>query len=219
MAILPTVTHLILGHQCPPDTPIRRLHIIPEIATNIQQLRTLFAYPTTCMMMKSATTLLCQIDDSYLTDRSITDSRNCREAVVVPASGGRGAVRIVLRLRVVMLEAYLLDVLRERAGCEEIRALMEGVSTVVNSFVARHAGGNYPIWTAPPQAGPKISAFGRVRFVGRCDAIWEYPVETVQYARWEFWISAPCLVSGMTRMSVPRKVVVLIFWVLEMSFS
>ncbi|KAF9012270.1 hypothetical protein BDZ89DRAFT_1047066 [Hymenopellis radicata] len=52
-----------------------------------------------------------------------------------------------------------------------------------NSFIARHAHGNYPIRTVPPQAGPKISAFGRVRFAGRCDAIWEYPVETVQYFR------------------------------------
>ncbi len=54
-----------------------------------------------------------------------------REAVVVPASDGEGcSENCPMRLRVVMLEAYLLDVLRERDEArqvvEEIRALMEG---------------------------------------------------------------------------------------------
>ncbi|KAF9013758.1 hypothetical protein BDZ89DRAFT_1046650 [Hymenopellis radicata] len=54
-----------------------------------------------------------------------------REAVVVLASDGEGcSENCAMRLRVVMLEAYLLDVLRERDEArqvvEEIRALMEG---------------------------------------------------------------------------------------------
>ncbi|KAF9029506.1 hypothetical protein BDZ89DRAFT_1159745 [Hymenopellis radicata] len=54
-----------------------------------------------------------------------------REAVVIPASDGEGcSENCAMRLRVVMLEAYLLDVLRERDEArqvvEEIRALMEG---------------------------------------------------------------------------------------------